>query len=1664
MAAISRIQVANFLTEGFSPGDEWAPLYRGETFRLFGQPTAMQIDNGGGKTSFTEACLYMLTRHRQLKSRVEDKVAPPDKGWTHIRIEFVEKAHYEDILQADLITLNPDDIPGTSYVVGMCWSRNKDANFYSYQGLLENAPCFVQNQNGLVLVANDTFRKSIENIPYARWNRWRNQPEWLDEIRQFTNIEVLLQNVQFQLDGAGDYSAMITKVEARGGEEYDTAFFRQFVAPELLKHVMGAEGDVDELGFEDTILKTLKPAADALLDINGRQLELEHTKNALRKFEPVLEKAREVVSANADYEKEMRSVIQNAAIVNNLVVTSPLPGIPAVHPNARWATEKPIIAVLKHMIINKSYGVLITDEGLAELINIETRRLNEKAGELKLSSVLMDADTISLRADLNRFLGAKDNGNPVQGMSQLIDNKADLKQTGRGGRRYGTKCYELIEALTLVKASANFSSANIAGVPDTLTRAFGVAINELDTNPYRAHIRNQTLVFNKTKAYQKIAQDDYNSYKSQYEVLITQSRETKDNQIAYEVFITRKNEFPTEYWELPLAAHNWASEEAMAKEDARTKHIKLSSERMNSYSVWQKRTAQHAPAHLTEVLGQLIQAQKNAFEADTKIKLKLKEAKEQLRYKRTDLENENRRLSKLKQNLDRLNDLSKCMSTFRNIFGNAIPSELDPQGEINHLQLSKHNNDLNLQNSYTENKTFLDLLPKIRIYGEIFGSTDPASLNPSQDLQRHLHNISIESELIKKTKTLVEILIYFRSKYPGLSPDQWLKNAANQRREFTEERANNVNKIQDLQAELKDLDTLGAADDRVYAKALKVLTENDIAFERLHDLIFKTVQGIRREQCLTLFSASLSAPVIISLEVAAEATRLLEEAKLTVPIFHKHGLEKFVTDGEINEAGKVAYSLWVGRRTRQVTILLNPLLIEKEKEQINEQITQLVKRNNDIGEALIDISEESVAIKIAQDAREAIRIGSERVLAEAEARLGVLSQKTLELENRASKEAQDAISSMIRYQDVGGDFRYKELIEKIIPQLEVNRNEITARLDLLVGQTTEQALRALHMAKDFQRVGGDEALLIAKAEFDKLNVVVESLDTLVNDLQFQIDGELYETENKISKMLTNLNETFSLDKLELETAIHFEQSGFVEFMENAFSTESFLNAELKIARDRLQGIDFERADRYIKVTQLETRSIADRIADAKNNRDKAEENIRTSQENIMQIEAGIALMVPFMESMHEMIVSIRTQFAKVSTFSDDIQRLIKTSYVEDPEIMGYEQIIQLAFLGETPDVSQEIRTAMMNLRQCMMDLDINTNELQKLLGTKQRLYDEYVQRRDDFCNRAKSGYIRGLNQLEVSAISNAKTLEQLMLIQEIQDTIETQITEIETNLNVIRDAMIANKEASINNLAKFARDAKLSLDILERVMRKTPSARFHIEAPVADDHEIERIITELLEQIEDRERAVRESGTVLLNEEIDRKATNYKQLIHDTIYKRIFSARDKDGNQIVPRVYFTHISIRGNNKVPFINRSLSTGQLTALAMMWLIKQAEFAIARAASLYGTRKEQKAALKGAQRIMFFDGLFSNLSNEEYINDAFQGLRGVGENFQLIGLIHNPYYVNNKDIFPVHLVGKKMLANKSDPNKKRVFISVVPWQENNGMLLYTSAFKHNYPTHDK
>lgn len=61
-----------------------------------------------------------------------------------------------------------------------------------------------------------------------------------------------------------------------------------------------------------------------------------------------------------------------------------------------------------------------------------------------------------------------------------------------------------------------------------------------------------------------------------------------------------------------------------------------------------------------------------------------------------------------------------------------------------------------------------------------------------------------------------------------------------------------------------------------------------------------------------------------------------------------------------------------------------------------------------------------------------------------------------------------------------------------------------------------------------------------------------------------------------------------------------------------------------------------------------------------------------------------------------------------------------------------------------------------------------------------------------------------------------------------------------------------------------------------------------------------------------------------------------------------------------------------------------------------------------------------------------------------------------FQLIGLIHNPHYVNNKAIFPVHLIGKKYSATKD--KERHCFMSFDEY--GNKLGFFQSAYRNNTP----
>ncbi|MCQ4295382.1 hypothetical protein NAU58_07325 [Pseudomonas stutzeri] len=1639
MATITSIQVANFLSDGYTEGREWVPLYRGETFRLFGRSSALQIDNGGGKTSLTESSLFLLSRDARLKAKVADRIAPAEHGWTHIRMEFVEKPHDEDILQRDLITVDPSEIPGVTYVIGLAWSRGKDPYFYHYLGLLSDAPCFVQEPDKLRLIDNETFRRSVERIQGARWDKWRNQKDWLEEIRQFTNIEVVKKNVEFQLEGAGDYSAMINKVEPESGESYDAAFFRQFVAPELLRQSMGTEGDEDEEHFEDTLYKTLKPTADALVHINLRQHELNDAEAALDKFEPVEAKARDVLEANASYEDELSEVIRDAAVVHVLSVRDPIPGMPTIPRDAPWRKDSKLSAVIASLVIDKTAGVLIADHGVAKLLGIETKRVNERAMAVRVSPVVCGAQVVDFTNDFKGMVVAAPDAQYGDEGAYLVENKGDLKESRRGQhRKYAVNGYTLTGAKALLPAG---DPGNLA---DLLTRAFGIAIDIIDTNPYRRTQRELSAQLEKASSSHKTADAGVKQWSAEYENLIAESREAEENQVAYETFAARADLFPAEHKNQPRAAKEWGSKQLTWDRQALSDHNDRVASLTGKHEIWQAVTTKYQDCPLSEALSMIVDRHTEAVAAGEAAK----DAMDQACRRRDELRPRHKaaadQLNTAVAAHQRLSELASALPVFRELFGDVDPLQQNPQGnlETTNGQLQSVTERLR---AAVETRDKLDnLQPKVKVFHEVFGEAAPNTLNPIQDLINLKGKIATEETILSEHLPYVKALLQFREAHGEETPEQRLEAIERLRGELLGERVAIKRRLEEIGAERKELDAYAVADGRVYSAALDALANAGVSFTRLHTLAMAAPES-RREAVLSLFSAALSAPVVQSAEDADKATEVLEKAKLTVPVFLAGPLRQFVEAGSYEVTGEVTHTFLAGRSTRQVKILLNPALIVEEKERLVSEEKSLESRDAEATARLASIDPASEAVAMILRARDAVRKASDTKYAEAKQNLGELSKQLPQQQRKV--DAMDTIAAAKEYQALGGETRWQKLVDQTIPHEEGEVARLKRDIRRLQRLVEEDASRALIAAKDFFRSGGEGALARAKADVEQLESMTTDLFKQLEVLRSEIEGKLAENQRSAAAALNSLDQTFHLDKRDLETSIAFEEDGSAHFMSEAEEQLKTLQGAVSTSIARLQDIDFERAHRYIEASKAEGLALADRIAEAKGKRDTFTEQRNTAERSINDLNGRLSALEPFLYDLHDAIVEIREQYGKIVTFSDDVRARIAMEAKAHPDILADAEVLRNGCIGKLPSTSVETKAAIANLREAIKALEIDTRLLNQRRQARAAAQNAFVDERERFCEQARTGHIKGLQLPEIERIAEATTLAQLGAIHHIREKIRATIDEYVDKLTKMRETMETNKAATVDSLVRFARQAEMNLRILSDVMARTPNARFFVEAEVADEETIRRIIESLIIEIQDREQAARDRNPVALNKDIERRNKSYKAEIHKQIYANIFSKE---------RVHFTHAAIWDGMKSPLSGEGggLSTGQRTALMMMWLIKQAEYSLTRAALMYGSRKQQKAALKSAQRIMFFDGLFSNLSNEDYIDHAFQGLKDVDENFQLIGLIHNPHYVNNQNIFPIHLVGKKKVGVKG--GVRRRFVTVEPWQDDNGMITYTSAFR--------
>lgn len=1652
MAVITQIEVANLLTEGYGVGgrssaDEWSPLYRGVTLQLRGQSTAIQINNGDGKSTITQSCLYLLSRDKRLRENVMSLCAPSDKGWTHVRIEFGEKTPGEGLLQSDLITQEADEFPGKNYVIGMCWNRDiADPHFYLYQGALSEAPVYEKTESGLALVSNDVFKKSMEKMnTRARWNKWGRTSDWHEEIKLLMDMAMVRQNVEFQLKGAGDASAMLKEIKQEDGESFDAAFFRQAIAPELLKDTMGAEGGNEETHFEDTLLKSLLSAANSTTAIAKTQSELEEAEYALKRFEPVLDRAHAIIDANGEYEHAMDAMAMDAAILHILVERYPVTGVPVLPTNPIWRNHKRLLQALSHLVIDKRDGVLVTDEGLAELIGINTGKLNEATSNKHIAKIVGLSQVIEIKGDIKKFAADRDSDINVIDLGQVIDFKGDIKASDpRGGRRKDVSYYSPDAALLAVTSLGHYQGANVEGLEEVLRQAFGIAAAEIDTNAYR-HARDKlssklTTLFGQ----QQDAENEQDKWQKAIEELVTAEREAQENQVAFEDFAARKKEFPEDYWAIPTAAKKWAQAELQNDQKTLQTHIGRIGELKEGHRQWKTLTDRHAPVALDKALFDLIEKYSMSEQNKETAQQLLVEAKDKQRRLQVDLQKQTTTHQKLTKDKDELERLRKSLPTYEEIFGDVDPSSLDPRASVRVSTKAREESSIKFNDAKRKKNELSELLPMVDLFNQTFGNVNPTDLNPAKMERDHLQKINAVESNIALLQDDVDSLLSFRDRHPTLTPDEWLSNTEAKRIELHTEKGRLTDEIDAWQADLENFDKYAFADNRVYSKALAVLDAKRIPYQRLHTVITAASEGARRGSLLTLFSSALSAPVL-KLEDALAATEVLEREHATVPVFLADPLKQFTTSGEVKNVGELSHTFLVGRRTRQVETLLNPELIKEEKSSIKAKIVTHQTRQIEIARQLKIIAESGDLVAEAMRARSAISHNAEVNLAEANSELGRLNDAYKEIAKRASKDSLAAITAKFSFIKNGGDLTLTEVTQKTIPALEREIEILTEQIAVLERQSTGDALRALEDAKKYRLIGGEEKYSKIMHELLLLEPEIEILAMTLKDISSKIETEIEGSLDAANKQLSTLLQTYAQEKSELQNAIAFEDAGYHIFMANAVAKLAVLEDAFTKSQRRLVNINFERAASYIDNKNAD-RGVADRMAQAREQKNNTQRIINDVRQKIADISGRISILGPYVEQLHELAFELLEKASRLSNFSEDVRQRMLNHMGSHPDMQKYGEIIRHACLGDSPGTSETIKAAIANLRGRNADLHIDTKQIANLKNAQRLAQRDFQEKRSDFCEKARSKEIKGLNELEIAKIEAAKTVEELEEIRGLRDLIRRTIDERNLDLQKAKDLAHASKDASIKNMTRFARMAERNLKLLDRVMKKSPRARFFIEAQIADEEHIRRTVESLLADIEDRERLIHDRANAATNVDIARRRRGYRELVQQIINKDIF---------IEPKVDFSHAGMWNGDRKAF-NDKLSMGQKTALHLMWLIKQAEFSLLRAVYQYGTKKEREAAIQNSQHILFFDGLFSNLSNEKIIDEAFEGLKYVGDAFQLVGLIHNTRYVNNKEIFPVHLIGRRFQKAGQDSKGTRGFVTVEPWQSPGNMGVFTSIFK--------
>ena len=1562
MSVINRIEIASLLNKHGDVSAPWAAKMRHLVLNLRGQSCAMNMENGFGKTTLSDALIGMLSRDRTLMHKTRRKMSPSRDGhpWTHIRVEFNNSSG----AQSDILALAGDSVGGEQWVFGMYGHSDTDAGFYFYPGRLEQLPVHSVTHDGkLQLFSNDHVQHALRQL---KPERPRDRESWLDAMSAHISRKELEQLASFQKDGGADKSQIFNTIKPRPGEKADQAFFYEVLAPQILAGASHGETDESEEFIEELVINSGRKVSELRHQINENHKDLARNEAKKTRLEELDKSARQLSNARGERDR-CREQLGDQAACMSLLASQGIPGVPVTDPNA-------VLAQALAIRVGETTP-LVSLSTLAELIG---------ASAAKIERFLEHRQLAGFRSD-----------------KTPVVYHPSACWVGKTTRLYpADKAHELLQGSHDLFKDDQHRISTLDHLADAIDGFF-----DLDSNPFRES-------YLADRAFQKTLRGELTELKDrrrtlerEWETLQSRDKAFTDNETVYTDAL-KEGLFSEQELEDPDATEKSVKQLHQAISDEYDRFLqaegRFSAQTENWQQFVQEFGQQLTPADIlqeksqqTDQLGLLVaelQAQEEQLLARAR---QLDQQRQQIERQLPSLQRDSEQLVALKASFDQISQ------QFPDDSVDGLTQRLEQQQRTYRLEHDEYA----LQRSHWQERlaSLQALQPEYQAFVRLFPDSQPQNL---EDQLRHqqvtlMDTVRQQEDQVKEWQLLVADWLQFQQELPGNDPEQWLAMAKDTYPQRLTELEQVKSALSNIKRQLSDLESDPVSPGAVEVKVNALLEQLGLQPQPLFQVLNSLVpdHDNRKSHWLAQAHNLLFAPVLPTTAEAQTAASTLARQQLPVPVFTLERLEQWVSRGEAELLGAVS-----GCATLAVKSLLDPSFITEFKQQLANESEQCQQRLAELEQDIKRFAPDSTITLIAKSAARAVELSAQETLPVEEEVLYSQQQQLQQVQEQLSPDNRRLIRQAEQFLALGGEAAMVDYQESL-GQLLLHTEQLATALAALDTQLSGQSRRLLDQAEQFVQRDGLSRLQQTNVELSQLEAQCE----LLAEQHEQCRAELERCQQQLRLSQGQMRDVYQPGERErLHSLDGYLQEGGPEFMANAVQRKESLLAQKNTA-DRRVSLKFDRVRAYLSVRDDQQGSVRlkRQIATIKQQLSNIEKDQEVKQEQIEQLQLALPEQLKAIRQVDETAHLWLLQQAQCG--SDLVPEELDRAKLES---MALYQKAEDYIASVTDDTTGMLPAAQALAEQLMLD---NTREKQRELKRCEKFHDEQLERFRVVVHRLRETEQHLFNSTELVRLNRFDQADSQALadLGGMIATIGEQLARSRERQELL-DASVEGSEQSLQErLASIILHCADNLKILKRVARQSSGdhAYFVIDADMVDEEGVRALVRSLLAEIAEHQKQIRrrKAQNLPVGSE-EKQMKDLQKNLRSQIYRQLFTNI---------RIRLKHDSIRPHGNLFSLNEDMSEGQREALSLMWLVKLSEFAIERelrsATSQY-RRKERKSG----ESVIILDGLFSKLSHRRLIEDSLESLRNTRGRFQMIGLIHNPNYENDPGIFPTYLVG--------------------------------------------